>query len=84
MVARASEAEAVPVIDRVDAPLAPGQADKTAEVKAPLTQRASEFMAAHWPWIGALLLLPVAAWLWAWRTHRSAYDEAGLPRGPRL
>jgi len=82
--ARASEAEAVPVIDRVDAPPAQGPLDKTAEVKASLTQRASEFMAAHWRWIGALLLLPVAGWLWAWRAHRSAYDEAGLPRGPKL
>ena len=84
MVARASEAAAVPVIDRVDAPTAQGPLDKTAEAKASLTQRASDFMAAHWQWIGALLLVPVAAWLWAWRAHRSTYDDAGLPRGPKL
>ena len=37
-----------------------------------------------WPWISALALLVLAAGLWRWRAHRSAYDEAGLPRGPRL
>jgi len=36
----------------------------------------------HWAW--GLLLLPLLAWLWAWQRHRSLYDEAGLPRGPKL
>ena len=42
------------------------------------------FIATYWPWIFALLALPLAGWLWAWHAHRSAYDEAGLPRGPKL
>jgi hypothetical protein len=37
-----------------------------------------------WTWIGALALLVLAIGFWRWRAHRSAYDEAGLPRGPRL
>jgi len=41
-------------------------------------------MARYWPWILALLALPAAVWLWAWQAHRSAYDEAGLPRGPKI
>jgi outer membrane biosynthesis protein TonB len=48
------------------------------------TQRLSGFFVAHWAWWCALILLPLAGWLWAWRAHRNAYDEAGLPRGPRL
>ncbi len=36
----------------------------------------------HWLWL--LLALPLAAWLWSWVAHRMAYDEAGLPRGPRI
>src|SRR5436305_145106 len=42
------------------------------------------FIATYWPWMCALLALPLAGWLWAWHAHRSAYDEAGLPRGPKL
>ncbi len=36
----------------------------------------------HWLWL--LLAVPLGAALWAWISHRMAYDEAGLPRGPRL
>jgi hypothetical protein len=35
-------------------------------------------------WMWALLLVPAAACLWFWHAHRSAYDKAGLPRGPKL
>jgi hypothetical protein len=35
-------------------------------------------------WMWALLLVPAAACLWLWHAHRSAYDKAGLPRGPKL
>jgi len=44
----------------------------------------AESMGRHWRWILALLALPVAGSLWFWIAHRRAYDEAGLPRGPRL
>jgi hypothetical protein len=42
------------------------------------------FMDGKWQWLWALALLPFAAWLWAWVAHRRAYDEAGLPRGPKI
>ncbi len=48
------------------------------------TQRAGAFVVRHWLWILPLILLPLAAWAWMWVAHRRAYDEAGLPRGPRL
>ena len=52
--------------------------------KTTLAQHASEFAAANWRWLLALVLVPAAGWLWAWLAHRSAYDKSGLPRGPRL
>jgi hypothetical protein len=82
---RASESAAVPSIDPVVVPpVAQATPETGREPKARLSARASEFMTAHWRWILALMLLPLTAWLWAWRAHRSAYDEAGLPRGPKL
>jgi hypothetical protein len=42
------------------------------------------FFSAYGTWLWLLLALPLVAWLWAWVSHRMAYDEAGLPRGPRL
>jgi hypothetical protein len=50
----------------------------------PAAAEEPDFMAENWRWLCALLLLPIAAGLWAWWAHRNAYDEAGLPRGPRL
>ena len=58
--------------------------DKAAVASVPLSRQASEFMAKHWRWIGALFFALIAASIWVWHAHRSAYDEAGLPRGPRL
>jgi outer membrane biosynthesis protein TonB len=43
-----------------------------------------EFLARYWPWVLTLAGLPLLIWLAAWITHRRYYDEAGLPRGPRL
>ena len=82
--ARASEVKAVPAIDLPAAPPQQAVLDKTAVAKVSLTQRLSEFMAENWRWIVALVLLPITGWLWAWFMHRRAYDEAGLPRGPKL
>lgn len=42
------------------------------------------FLASNWPWLAAVLLLPLIAALWAWFSHHRAYDAAGLPRGPKL
>jgi Protein of unknown function (DUF1161) len=58
--------------------------DKAAVTKVPPARQASGFMAEHWRWIGALAFVLIAASIWVWHAHRSAYDEAGLPRGPRL
>jgi outer membrane biosynthesis protein TonB len=44
----------------------------------------SGFIEAYGRWLWLLLALPFGAWLWAWISHRMAYDSAGLPRGPRL
>jgi hypothetical protein len=49
-----------------------------------LLQQATELAAGYWHYLLALVLVPIAAWLWSWVTYRRAYDKAGLPRGPRL
>jgi hypothetical protein len=53
-------------------------------VKVASVPRTSELLSDYWRWLLALLLVPVAGLIWAWRVHRSAYDSAGLPRGPKL
>jgi len=76
---------AVPAVDeRVAVAAQPVPVEPPAGDTLPFSQRATSFAAGNWPWMSALLLLPLALWLWAWRAHRSAYDEAGLPRGPKL
>lgn len=81
---RPVEAEAVRAVDRAVAPPEQVPVGKVVVAEVPLAQRASELMAENWRWILALVFVPIAGWLWAWRAHRSAYDEAGLPRGPKL
>lgn len=82
--ARAAEvdvvAKAIPVFTQ-EAPTAP--VEPSAD-QPPLPQRISEFLATHWRWLLALLLVPLAAVGWAWRAHHLAFDKNGLPRGPRL
>jgi hypothetical protein len=81
----AVEVVAVRVVDRAAVPPAPPPARNAATVAtAPLAQRVLALLAANWRWLGALILLPIAAWAWAWQAHRSAYDAAGLPRGPKF
>ncbi|ARN23321.1 DUF1161 domain-containing protein [Piscinibacter gummiphilus] len=45
---------------------------------------AAGFAADHWPWLSALVAVPLLLWGWGWVAHRRAYDAAGLPRGPRI
>ena len=82
--ARASEAAAARPTEStvVAAPATTAPADTAANAAATLTQRASAFAGAHWPWLGGLAAL--VGGLWLWRTRFSGYDKDGLPRGPRL
>lgn len=68
----------------VAAPPAPTQLDTAPGATPAVAQRTSALMAQHWRWILALVMLPVVAWAWFWYLRRRDYDEAGLPRGPRL
>jgi len=79
------ESEAARVTER-EAPASPPQAEpaRADETQAAPTPAGPGFFANYWRWLLALGLLPLAAWAWAWHAHRSAYDEAGLPRGPKL
>jgi hypothetical protein len=57
------------------------------EVKAPassvsFTSLAADFALQNWQWLWLVALLPVVGWVW--QSRRSGYDEAGLPRGPKL
>jgi len=45
---------------------------------------ATGFAGDHWPWLSALVALPLLLWGWGRVTYHRAYDAAGLPRGPRL
>jgi len=63
---------------------APAKLEEAPMVKDMAPPDAPTFWAENWPWIAALLLLPLGAWAWAWFAHHRAYDKAGLPRGPRL
>jgi hypothetical protein len=69
-----------------DASVAPAVA--TAEAAgtgvASWTERVTGFLTRHWPWVLTLGGLPLLIWLAVWITHRRHFDEAGLPRGPRL
>ena len=59
-------------------PPAPAQVDT-----APSSPR-SGFFARHWQWVAPLVSVPLLIWGWLWYVRRRDYDEAGLPRGPRL
>jgi hypothetical protein len=79
-----SASSAAPSVDPVLNPPAPSGLDETSVSKIPLRQRAAEFIGRYWQGFLAVALVLLAAVLWAWFSHRSAYDEAGLPRGPKL
>lgn len=42
------------------------------------------FLPVWWPWLSLGLALPLLMWGWSRVSYRLHYDEAGLPRGPRL
>jgi len=68
-------------------PTAPPEKDSVPTPSLPTTslvQQATGLAASYWKWLLALVLVPMAGWLWAWITYRRAYDKSGLPRGPRL
>jgi len=81
---RPAEVEVVPAAEAAAAPPQQAPVDEVVVAEVSRAQRASEFMAENWRWISALVFLPIAGWIWAWLAHRTAYDKAGLPRGPKL
>ena len=84
----AASAGSVAVVRAMDASVvhpAPARLDESAVERGAPGPGAFEFVRRHWQWMLALLLLVALAWpLWSWLQHRRAYDEAGLPRGPKL
>lgn len=67
-------------VDETAGPVAVQIAEDDASNARPTT----DSMPAYARWVGGLLLLLALAALWAWWAHHSAYDAAGLPRGPKL
>jgi hypothetical protein len=83
--ASASGVEVVRAMDRSGVQPAPVRLDESAVERGSPGPAAFEFVRRHWQWMLAVLLLLMLAWpLWGWLQHRRAYDEAGLPRGPKL
>lgn len=63
----------------------------TSATMAPMAAKPAEpaasgpgFFTRNWKWVAGGLAVLLAALVWAWVTHRRDYDEAGLPRGPKL
>ncbi len=80
----ASEAQAVRSVEPSAARAPPRLQQAASGVPLSLAQQTAAFAEEHWQWICILVLVPIVAVLWAWRAYRNAYDEAGLPRGPKL
>jgi hypothetical protein len=81
---RASEVDVVRAAEPAMSPAAQARPSEPLAEKPALSQQVAEFVATHWRWLLALLLVPLAALGWAWRAHHLAFDKNGLPRGPRL
>lgn len=84
-VVRAADGPPAPAAD--PAPAAAAEAVLPGEPAAPPTSfaaRLADWLRQRWPWfaVPAGLLLAIA--LGVWIAYRRAYDEQGLPRGPRL
>lgn len=85
LAASASDVAVVPTVERALAQPAPVARPVTSPAaQSTWAQLATDFTAENWRWLLALIVLPLAGLVWAWYAHRSAYDEAGLPRGPKL
>jgi hypothetical protein len=84
MVAASGAESSRAVDDPATTQASPAAADASTHDQPSFTRQAAAFVNTHREWMAALLLLPLGLWFWAWRSHRSAYDEAGLPRGPKL
>jgi hypothetical protein len=82
--ASAGGGELAHVVDRAAVQPNQAQRDMASMASAPFAQQSSEFLGRHWHWLAALALLMLGGSLWAWLAHRSAYDAAGLPRGPKI
>jgi hypothetical protein len=82
--ARAGDAALLRTAERSTQPPSPLSLDTPPEAPSARGLAPPRLMGGLWPWVVALLLLPLAAWGWAWFSHRRAFDAAGLPRGPRL
>lgn len=71
---------AEPVTDTADRMPMPAPADDGPA----FMDEATELAGDHWPWLSALVAVPLLLWGWGRVSHYRAYDAAGLPRGPRL
>ena len=71
---------AEPVTDTADRMPMPAPADDGPSFMDEATDLAGD----HWPWLSALVAVPLLLWGWGRVSHYRAYDAAGLPRGPRL
>lgn len=80
----AAEVEALRASELALAPPVQVPLNKAIVVEVPLLRRASGFVAENWQWLWVLVALPLAGAAWAWRAQHSAYDKAGLPRGPKF
>lgn len=69
---------------RAEAPPAPAPLDAAPAAAAEPAPQGAGFFARHWRWIVPLVSVPLLIWAWLWYVRRRDYDEAGLPRGPRL
>lgn len=73
------------------APARARKGESTPATTAPMAAKPAEpaasgpgFFTRNWKWVAGGFVLVFAALAWAWVVHRRDYDEAGLPRGPKL
>lgn len=78
----------VPAAPPAVSAVAPARTEESAAATAPapmpLATRVADWFRLRWPWFAVPGGLLLAAALWAWIAYRRAYDDHGLPRGPRL
>lgn len=69
---------------RAEPPPAPAPLDAPPVAAAEPAPRGAGFIARNWRWILPMASVPLLIWAWLWYVRRRDYDDAGLPRGPRL